>query len=91
LRVYGKGDVMYIADVSEVVDGEPLFVQLVKDGRIVYDESYVDQGKRAEATWGKYTRFELSPLLQSHVDTYTGMRAQERAAYFTNHSEARQG
>jgi hypothetical protein len=66
-------------------------VQLVKNGRIVYDESYVDQGKRAEATWGKYTRFELSPLLQSHIDTYNGMRAHEREAYFTKHSEARQG
>ena len=88
VRVYGKGDVMYIADVSEVVDGEPLFVQLVKDGRIVYNESYVDQGKRAEATWGKYSRFELSPLLQSHIDTYNGMRATERAAYFSKNPAA---
>ena len=47
----------------------------------------VNKGKRAEATWGKYTRFELSPLLQSHIDTYNGMRAQEREAYFANQPE----
>lgn len=90
VRVYGRGTVMYIADVTEVVDGEPLYVQLVKDGRYIYDESFVDQGKRAEETWGKYTSFELSPLLTSHISTYNAMRAQEREAYFVRHPEARE-
>lgn len=89
IRVYGVGDKMYIADATEVVDGEPLFVKLVENGRIVYNESPEVQGKRAAATWGKYTGFVLSPLVQSHIDIYTGMRDQERQAYFDRHPEER--
>ncbi|CAN5534319.1 hypothetical protein BH10CYA1_BH10CYA1_17810 [soil metagenome] len=81
IRVYGIGEVMYIADKSEVVDGIPLYVQLVKQGRIVYNESLVEQGKRANETWGKYTRVEVSPLIQHYMDVYRGKREEERLAF----------
>ena len=38
LRVYGKDDILIIADASESPPGEPLFVHLVDQGRIVYRE-----------------------------------------------------
>lgn len=80
-RVYGRGDVMYIADASENVDGVPLFVKLVDQGRIVYDESHREQGARANETWGKYTRVERSPLIQFYIETYTAKRDAERKAH----------
>src|SRR5262249_48907887 len=36
LRVYEHGDTLFIADASEAPFGEPLFVKLVDQGRIVY-------------------------------------------------------
>src|SRR5207253_2857859 len=38
LRVFGKDDALLVADASEQIDGEPLFVKLVEQGRIVYRE-----------------------------------------------------
>ena len=61
LRVHGRDDVMVIADASEDPVGEPLFVQLVREGRIVYRERFEDQAARAEQTWGRFRRVELSP------------------------------
>ena len=36
LRVYGRGDTLIVADARETIDGEPLFVKLVEQGRVVY-------------------------------------------------------
>lgn len=80
-RVYGRGDVMYIADASEEVDGEPLYVKLVDQGRIVYNETHLAQGQRSTATWGKFTRVERSPLITHYIDTYTAKRDAERRAH----------
>src|SRR5205807_8216519 len=38
LRVYGRDDVLVVADDSEPAQGEPLYVPLVRRGRIVYRE-----------------------------------------------------
>ncbi len=80
LRVYGRGETMYVADKSEQVDGEPLFVQLVKQGRIVYNESFPDQAARSDRTWGKYTRVELSAVIRGYIDSFSSKRETERKA-----------
>ena len=80
LRVYGRDDVLVIADASEAPPGEPLFVQLVKQGRIVYHESFPEQADRADRTWARYTRWELSEKLRGYQEHFQAMRADEVAA-----------
>src|SRR5207249_7356145 len=80
LRVYGRGDVLVVADASEEPAGEPLMVQLVKGGRIVYAESFQDQAARAERTWGRYTRWELSPRVAEWMARFRAMREREVTA-----------
>lgn len=79
LRMYGQGDVMLVAERDERVDGEPLFVKLVEQGRIVYRESFDEQADRADRTWGRYRRVELSPRVQANVERFREMRAREVA------------
>ncbi|MGH7058641.1 MAG: hypothetical protein ACREFZ_12365, partial [Acetobacteraceae bacterium] len=50
LRVHAQDDTLLIADASETIDGEPLFVPLVEQGRIVYGESFDEQADRADRT-----------------------------------------
>jgi nicotinic acid phosphoribosyltransferase len=81
LRVYGDGDALVIADASEALLGQPLFAKLVDQGRIVYRESFEEQAARADRTWGKYQRIELSPRVQETKNRFGAMRMQEvRAA-----------
>ena len=80
LRVFARGDVLVVADASESIDGEPLFVKLVECGRVVYDESYEAQADRAEATWGRYSRWEFSPTVGATMTEYRRKRAEEIAA-----------
>ncbi|MFN4261356.1 MAG: hypothetical protein ACK4RK_18885 [Gemmataceae bacterium] len=80
LRVYGRNDTMIIADASEDPPGEPLFVKLVEQGRIVYHESFPDQAARADRTWGQYRRFELSAKIQGYMTKFQQMKAREVAA-----------
>jgi len=80
LRVYGRDDVLVVADASEPPLGEPLFVKLVERGRIVYRESFQQQADRADATWGKYRRWEMSPKVRAVMDQFNDMRAREVAA-----------
>ncbi len=77
LRVYGKGDALIVADVSEPIDAEPLFVKLVEHGRIIYRESFQDQAARADRTWGRYQRVELSPLVDEYRRRFNAMRERE--------------
>jgi nicotinic acid phosphoribosyltransferase len=77
LRVYGRGETLVVADASETPAGEPLFVKLVDQGRIVYDESFADQAGRADRTWGQYRRVELSPLIADYQRRFGAMRARE--------------
>jgi nicotinate phosphoribosyltransferase len=77
LRVSGQDDTLIISDASESPPGEPLFVKLVDQGRIVYRESFQDQANRAEKTWGQYKRYELSPIIQTYMDRFRQMRTIE--------------
>jgi nicotinic acid phosphoribosyltransferase len=80
LRVYGRDDALVVADASEPPAGEPLFVPLVRQGRIVYRESFEEQADRADRTWEKYRRVELSPLVADWQRRFREMRAREVAA-----------
>ena len=80
LRVYGRDDAMIVADASEPAQGEPLFVKLVENGRIVYRESFQAQADRAERTWDQYKRWELSPKVAAVMKRFGAMRTQEIAA-----------
>jgi nicotinic acid phosphoribosyltransferase len=80
LRVYDRDDVLVVADVSESIDGEPLFVKLVEQGRVVYAESFADQAARADRTWGQYTCWEPSPKVAEWLHRFRSMRAAEVAA-----------
>ena len=77
LRVFGRGEALIVADASESIDGEPLFVKLVEQGRIVYRESFQEQAARADRTWGCYTRVELSPLVGEYRRRFNAMRERE--------------
>lgn len=80
VRVYGRGDTMYVAHVSDKVDGELLYKKLVSRGRIVYNETPQVQAQRSTATWGKYSKVEFSPTIEGYMRTYREKRAFERAA-----------
>lgn len=77
LRVFGRDDTLVIADASEPAQGEPLFVQLVEAGRVVYSEAFPDQAARADRTWGRYRRWELSPKVRSYQERFQEMRERE--------------
>lgn len=77
LRVYEVGDTLLIADSSEAAPGKPLFVKLVEQGRIIHHESFDEQADRADHTWGRYLRWELSPQLQEYLDRFRAMRGHE--------------
>src|SRR5262249_36111365 len=70
IRVYARGDTLLVADVSETIDGEPLFVKLVEQGRVVYHESFQDQAARADRTWGRYAKWEPSPLVADYLHRF---------------------
>lgn len=77
LRVYAQDDTLVVADASETVGGEPLFVPLVRQGRIVYREGFDEQADRADRTWGRYRRWQLSPRVQEWQDRFRQMRRRE--------------
>lgn len=81
IRVYGRDDTMIVADASEEIDGDPLYVQLVKQGRIVNPEdmNFKVQAERANATWGKYKKFEFSPLISQWKTKFSAMREEAQA------------
>jgi nicotinic acid phosphoribosyltransferase len=80
LRIYGRDDVLVVADSSEPPQGEPLFVKLVAQGRIVYREDFAEQADRADQTWNRYRRWELSPKVRDYQDRFRIMRTREVAA-----------
>ncbi len=90
LRVYGKDDALIVADISEPPPGEPLYVKLVEQGRIVYKESFEEQAARADRTWGRYKRLELSPRVADWQERYRAMREREVAAARERLAVARQ-
>ncbi len=80
LRVFAQEDTLVIADASEKIDGEPLFVPLVEQGRIVYGESFEEQAERADRTWGRYKRFALSAKVHKWRERFRAMRDGEVTA-----------
>jgi nicotinate phosphoribosyltransferase len=80
LRVWARGDTLIVGDASESLDGERLFVKLVEQGRIVYRESFEEQADRADRTWGRYTKWELSPKVAEYMRRFQAMREREVAA-----------
>jgi nicotinate phosphoribosyltransferase len=80
LRVYGDGDAMIVADADEPPPGEPLFVKLVEQGRVVYRESFQDQAARADRTWGRYSQWRLSPRVETTMNRFRAMHDREVAA-----------
>lgn len=80
LHVYGRDDTLVIADASEPPPGEPLFVKLVEQGRVVYRESFDAQADRADRTWGRYKRWELAPKVAGYMKRFQEMRGREVAA-----------
>jgi nicotinic acid phosphoribosyltransferase len=80
LRVWGRGDTMVVADASEAPAGEPLFVKLVEQGRIAYAEGFEEQAARADRTWGRYRRWELSEKVRGYQERFRAMREREVAA-----------
>jgi len=79
IRVYSRGDTIVVADKSEQIDGEPLLVKLVEQGRVVYAESFREQAARAERTWDRYAKWEPSPLVAEYLERFQAMRAAEVA------------
>ena len=77
LRVYADGDTLIVADSSEDPPGEPLFVPLVKQGRVVYNESFEQQADRADRTWGQYKTWQLSPKVEDYRSRFREMRQKE--------------
>jgi hypothetical protein len=80
LRVFADGQTLIVGDAAEPAPGEPLFLKLVENGRIVYDESFDAQADRADATWGRYKRVELSTRVRETKERFEAMREQEVAA-----------
>lgn len=80
LRVYERGDTLVVADAAEPPRGEPLFVKLVEHGRIIYHERFEDQAARADRTWGRYRKVELSEQVAETMERFTAMRQREVAA-----------
>ena len=80
LRVYGRDDTLIVADASEPPQGEPLFVKLVEQGpHCLSRESFDEQADRADRTWGRYKRCELSPKVHEYQDRFRAMQAHEVA------------
>src|SRR5215218_4885181 len=67
IRVYARGDTLVVADASESIDGDPLFVKLVDQGRIVYREPFEEQAVRAAHTWDRYAKWEPSPKVADYL------------------------
>jgi nicotinic acid phosphoribosyltransferase len=80
LRVYARDRTLVVADAGEAPLGEPLFVQLVEHGCIVYHETFDEQADRADRTWGRYDRWEVSERVREYQERFRAMRAREVAA-----------
>jgi nicotinic acid phosphoribosyltransferase len=79
LRIYARGEVILVADRSERIDGEPLLVKLVDQGRMVYREEFREQAARAERTWNRYSRWETSEGVAGYLHRFREMREREIA------------
>lgn len=85
IRVYERGDTLVIASNEEEIDGKPLFIKLVKNGRIINPEdmNFTVQAKRANKTWTKYKGYTLSPLISEWQSKFKQMRDDAIAGTFS--------
>jgi nicotinate phosphoribosyltransferase len=76
IRVYEHKDTLVIADRTEEIDGTPLFVKLVENGKIINPEDmdFKAQAERANKTWEKYRGFTLSPKIKEWRERFEEMR-----------------
>lgn len=84
VRVYERGDKLIIADASEEIDGRPLFVKLVENGRIINPEdmNFEAQAQRVNETWGRYRGFEFSPKIKDWMNKFITMRDGEQSIFY---------
>lgn len=80
VRIYARGDTLVVAQAGEEIDGTPLMEKVIDNGRVVYNEDWNTQAKRAEETWNEYTNIEYSDATQELIDT----RVAERNALLDN-------
>jgi len=61
IRVYERKNILIVAQEGEEIhDATPLYVKLVENGRIIYNEDLEIQRQRAERTWKLYDTIEYS-------------------------------
>lgn len=80
IRIYARGDTIIVADKSESIDGEPLLVKLVEQGRVIYREDFREQAARAERTWDRYAKWVPSEKVADFMERFRNMRSTEVAA-----------
>jgi nicotinate phosphoribosyltransferase len=76
IRVYEQGDTLIVADKTENIEGRPLFIKLVEQGRIINPEDmeFKIQAKRAEETWNRYKGYSLSPKIKKWTELFEDMK-----------------
>ncbi|MBI4147208.1 hypothetical protein HY494_00995 [Candidatus Woesearchaeota archaeon] len=74
IRIYEQDRRLIVAQESEKIDGKPLMVKVVDNGKIKYDEDLHQQAERAEKTWNKYDTVEYSQLTQKLIRERTDER-----------------
>lgn len=86
IRVYEQDDLLVIADKSENIDGNPLYVKLVENGRIINKEdmNFPAQAERAERTWRKYKKWIFSPCITEWKQQFKNMKDKETDRIINN-------
>jgi nicotinic acid phosphoribosyltransferase len=74
IRVYEQGSTLIVAKGGEEIDGNPLYVPLLQNGRISYFETLEEQAARADQTWNRYDRIEYSPEITEIIQERTAER-----------------
>ena len=74
IRVYARGSEIIVAQAHEHIDGVPLFVPLLQNGRIMYKENLARQTARAEKTWNAYTDIVYSEGIHDTIAIRTAER-----------------
>ena len=74
VRVYEIGFSLVVARKGEEIDGTPLYVPLLLNGRINYFETLEEQAARADRTWNKYDRIEYSAGIREIIQERTAER-----------------
>ena len=74
IRIYDHNNTLIVAQYGEEVEGKPLMIKVLDQGRITYTEDLHQQAARAEQTWNSYDTIEYSPLTKRLIKE----RIQER-------------